>query len=206
MAHLTPDTLQALAEDELPSEARLDAEAHLTACAECAGELDVYRTIFASLADLPRFAPSRGFTDAVMSKVQIVPAPALPVRVIQRLLPSTRKGWTILVGVSSAPVLAYVALLAWLFSNPLVSAEGLGAFAFEWSRTQLGALATWAADGLVGLGVVQMGQALAASLLTVPTDLVVTLAVVLAIATPLSIWTLYRSLRTPLGGIAHAAR
>jgi anti-sigma factor RsiW len=206
MSHLTPDTLQALAEDELPPEARRAAEAHAAACEECAGELEVYQALFSSLASLRRFEPTPGFADAVMARVQIAPAASLPARIAQRLLPSTRRGWTMLVGACSAPILVYTAILAWLLSNPLVSAEGLGTYALGWTRLQLTALTGRTVDALVAVGALDLGQALVRYVFTIPAAQLFVAGLVLAIATPLSLWILYRSVRTPLGGISHAAR
>ncbi len=53
--HLPDWTLELLAEDALPPEARAEALVHLDGCALCAMELEGYRALNAALSGLPRF-------------------------------------------------------------------------------------------------------------------------------------------------------
>lgn len=71
-AHLTPDEIEAAAEDSATlAQAR---RAHADSCATCAREVAASRRLSTMLAALPRSAPAAGFTDRVMARV-VLPLP-----------------------------------------------------------------------------------------------------------------------------------
>jgi hypothetical protein len=69
--HLTTDEIELWAQGLLPAARAL----HLPDCSLCRVEADRERKVILELVQLPKFAPSAGFADRVMAKVE-VPAPA----------------------------------------------------------------------------------------------------------------------------------
>jgi anti-sigma factor RsiW len=67
--HLGTEVLQALLEGDLPARECARAEEHLAGCARCAAELEGWRSLFRSLAELPVHAPSPAFSDRVLAGV-----------------------------------------------------------------------------------------------------------------------------------------
>ena len=65
--HLTTAELELWAEGLLPAARTM----HLTECTLCRAEADRERTLFLSLSQLTRFAPTAGFADRVMKQVRI---------------------------------------------------------------------------------------------------------------------------------------
>ncbi|HEU0028039.1 MAG TPA: zf-HC2 domain-containing protein [Ktedonobacterales bacterium] len=65
--HISPLRLSTYADGETPREERAEIEAHLAACAACSSRLDALRAVGASLAALPRTAPSAGVWDEVQA-------------------------------------------------------------------------------------------------------------------------------------------
>lgn len=203
-AHLTEWTLEQLAEGALPADELPRAEDHLQRCARCSGELEAYRGLFVALSDLPRFAPSAGFADAVMARVRMAPeTDPLYARMV-RLIPRTRRGWAILTGAVGAPALALVALVAWVLSQPLVTATSL----WQWTTLKGSELALSAAGGLaqwaVSLGVPDAVQVVYDTIAGVPTETLMAVVALLAVATPLSVWSLVRLVRTPMREVEYA--
>ena len=79
--HLSAERLQAFLEEELPKRERRLVEEHLGSCPRCAGELEAWKTLFSDLGDLHGFRPHEGFTERVMTRVQVPEPSTLPVRV-----------------------------------------------------------------------------------------------------------------------------
>lgn len=69
--HLSAETLQALLEGQLAARERGPAEEHLAACAHCAGELELWRTLFQDLSQLPVLAPSATFSEKILAGVRV---------------------------------------------------------------------------------------------------------------------------------------
>lgn len=68
--HLTPREIEQFAErsaDSLPA----DRARHLDSCRRCREEVDDLRALIAFIERLPGVAPERGFTDAVMARVEL---------------------------------------------------------------------------------------------------------------------------------------
>lgn len=204
LGHLTEWTLEQLAEGTLPEAQQAVAAAHLDACRRCAAELEGYRSLFAALSEMPRFAPSPGFSDAVLTRVRMAPEPAPWLAWVQRRLPSTRRGWAILSAALVAPALPVLALMAWLLSRPLVSAATLWQWTVltsqQFGRAAVATLLSWGTQ----LGVVGWAQAAYAALLDVPLVALAAVVIALAIVIPLSAWSLVRLIRTPTGNITYA--
>jgi hypothetical protein len=203
MRHLDDWTLEQLAEGMLPEGELGAATEHVEGCRRCAAELEGYRALHAALAGLPRLAPSPGFGDAVMARVKM-PEPSPVWAMIQRWLPSTRRGWTILGAALVAPALPLLAGLAWLLTHPGVSAATLWQTvtteASAMSATALEQAFAWGLDsglfGSVGLVLDALGS--------VPLETLAGLFAVMAIAIPLSGWSLFRLVRAPMRNATYA--
>ncbi len=203
-AHLTEWTLEQLAEGSLsPAESGAAAE-HLKKCARCNAELEAFRTLVAALSELPRFAPTSHFADTVMARVRIVPTPdPIYTRAIA-LLPSTPRGWGMLVAAAVAPALPIIALIGWMLTHPLV---GTGAV-WQWgsgqvveaARIAFGYLVDWSA----AIGLLAAAQSAFQTVASVPTLTLGITVAVLAVAIPISAWSLVRLVRTPMGKVTYA--
>lgn len=68
--HLGPARIQSFLDGDLSPRDRLDVEAHLTVCAQCASEVDGWTGLIRGLEALSSFAPHEGFQDLVMAQVR----------------------------------------------------------------------------------------------------------------------------------------
>ena len=204
MAHLTEAAVDQLADGLLAGEELERAEAHVHECAVCAANLEASRALFDALSTLPRFAPSSGFADLVMANIQLTPRASPVFAWIRHWTPATRRGWTLLVAALLAPMLPLMALTAWVVSSPVVTAPAV----VQWSMVQArgfagnagATLARWGLElGLPGWleGLYKMARG-------VPLDAVVVTLIILAVAIPLSAWSLVRLVRTPTGNVTYA--
>lgn len=203
--HVPTWTLELLAEDALPPGERAEAQAHLDRCVLCAAELEACRALVVALSGLPRFEPSLEFADAVMSRVRIRPAEASAFARMRRLLPSTRRGWALLLGALVAPLAPLTAAVAWLLSQPMVTAGGLWSMSEKWISDAFQSLLARSVEAVVHSGVWGWGQEVVEGTGTL-TDggLPVVAALLMALATPFAAWSLARLLRTPAGDMTHA--
>lgn len=202
--HLSQTALEQLIDDELPRANHEDALAHLEGCARCRAELDACRTLFDAMAALPRFTPSPAFADAVMARVQLARAPHPVVAWLRRRLPTTHRGWGVLAVVLAAPTVLMGVLIAWLLAHPLVSLRRLAEMTVDWARGGAWALASRAAEVASRSGLVGWGERAVEGLASVPLPGLLAAAVLLAVAIPLSAWTVVRLLQTPTGASTHA--
>lgn len=195
--HLPPWTIEELAEDTLSAAERAEALRHVRACSRCAADLDVSRAMIETLGALPVLAPSPGFADAVMARVEIAPARA------RRWLPKTRAGWMGMGAALLVPIAPLVAMLTWLFGYPGVGVASLWDVARRWVVD-----AAWS-------GVVRTTEAVVRSpafewMVTRGNELVggsqglSVAAILFAIAIPVSGWAMLRLLRSPVGGVSNA--
>jgi anti-sigma factor RsiW len=83
--HLSAERIQAFLEGELPRREVTGIEAHLAACARCAGEVDTWRALFGELGDLPVLLPHEGFAQRVMTQVHVPEARPWAARMRDRL-------------------------------------------------------------------------------------------------------------------------
>lgn len=197
-AHLTAQTLEELAEGSLSAEPAAKAEAHVASCRRCEAELDAYRVLFEQLGDLPRFAPSAAFADAVMARVQLAPQTSLLPAWVQRLIPRTRRAWIFLGSAIVAPAMPIVALVLLLFTQPLLSPVTL----WQWSSLRMQsmsqAMMAWLLDQTAASGLYGFGESMISTAQGVPLAAVMAAITLLGFAMPLSAWGLLRLTRTPL--------
>ncbi len=203
-AHLTERTLEQLAEGLLSRPDEAEAAAHLEACGRCAAELEGLRALFAALEGLPRFAPSAGFGDAVMARVRVEPRAVPAVERLRRWLPKTRRGWTLLSAAFVTPALPVIALAIWLFTHPLLSPSAL----WQWTglKVQHGAQTAFAylMTRGSGSGVFERTEQVYSTITATPLLSLAAVLGVLAVAIPLSAWSLVRLTRTPMETVTYA--
>jgi hypothetical protein len=188
----------------LPRVQREAAEQHLRVCARCSGQLAEFRSFYAELSQLPRFAPSLGFADAVMSQVRIPEArPAASPAWYVRWVPTTPRAWAGLVTASLLPLLP-IAALVWL----VLTRPGTATALISWGavRVQEGfasvliAAATRYADTpLAGLV-----NALVSAASALPAEMLRSGAAIGFVLLVLSAWSLYRLALHPAQGAGHA--
>lgn len=203
--HLSDWTLEQMAEGELSPTEREQAALHLEACARCSAELAGYEALYAALSDLPRFAPSAAFSDAVMARTRMVPEP-WPITVwLRGLAPKSRRGWVLLGSAVVAPALPVLAAALWLLTHPLLTPAAL----WQWvtmqgstvGMTLAGLLTGW----VTGSRVTGLAEGSYEVVTGVPTVALTAFVVALAIAIPASAWALVRLVRTPTRDVSYAA-
>jgi hypothetical protein len=202
--HLPEWTLEQLAEGDLAPQEHREAMRHVAACGRCAAELEGYRALFAALGDVPRFAPSPGFSDAVMARIQIAPRTSPALARARRWLPRTTRGWTLLAVALVAPALPLLAAVAWLLSQPMVSAASIWQWASLETQTSLQAAGALLLQWGSSTGVVEWFKLAYQSALQIPLGALSAALVLLAVAMPLSMWALVRLVRTPMRDATYA--
>lgn len=203
-AHLTDWTLEQLAEGTLSRQDEAKARAHVEACARCGAEVEAFRTMFAALEGLPRFAPSPAFGDAVMERVRVAPQGSPALARLNRWLPKTRRGWMLLSTALVAPAVPMIAFALWVMMDPLMSASSL----WQWLSLEVQEGARSAVGSLIGFGstlaIVERTKQLLAAVSAVPLSTLGTAVGILAVAIPLSAWSLVRLTRTPSEEVTYA--
>lgn len=203
-AHPTAENLEQLAEGILPGREAEDARKHVESCRRCAAELESYEALFAMLGSLPRFAPSPVFADQVMARVQIAPRESLVAAWIRRLIPNTRRGWLLLGTVVTAPATPFIALAMWLLIQPLVTPTTLWQWLQLRTQTAGQASVSWILELTVGPGVPQWAQEAYSIYGVIPGSAFGIAVAVLAVAIPVSAWSLLRLTRLPVSRVTYA--
>lgn len=203
--HLAAQILEQLAEESLPPAEERSARAHLAECMRCTMELEAFEALFARLGDLPRFAPSAAFADAVMARVQIAPEESSALAWLRRVVPSTRRGWALLASAAVVPALPLIALILLVATQPLLSPTTL----WQWAmiRTQASAQTgfAWLFDIAINSGLYGWFASGLTTVQSLPVMALGGAVALLAIAIPLSGWSLVRLTRTPVGSVNHAS-
>lgn len=134
--HPEAEQLEAYAEGALDVADRAVVESHVLGCADCQGAVEEWRALFAALEGLPQLAPSVGFADRVMARVQVESrarmwrAHALAqIRTaahgVGRWMPQTTRGWAFATAMLGLPAILGSAVVAWLLSRDYVSGQAL---------------------------------------------------------------------------------
>ena len=202
--HLSDWTLEQLAEGQLPPAEHREATLHVESCPRCSSVMEGYLALFAALSEMPRFAPSPGFSDAVIARTRLTPEPGPVALWVRRFAPKTRRGWALLATAVVAPALPILGAMIWLLTHPFLTPGSL----WQWASSQGTAAGTssgavalrWAtSSGVAGVtrGVFDMVQG-------IPLETVTVLATLLAIAIPASVWAIVRLVRTPMKDVTYA--
>lgn len=196
--------LELLAEDALPPADQPSVLEHLAICSRCEAEVDSLRSLTDALGALPRFAPSAGFNEAVMARVIVTPQRAWILERIAHRLPATRSGWSLFSLWAFIPALAALAGVFWVGDQYPSLTFGS---AFEWvlgnSRSVGWSLVTEAVVWVMDSPLPAWSNTFVLRLTQLGDGLLVTGAAALAIAIPLSVWTLMQLLRTPMENRSH---
>jgi anti-sigma factor RsiW len=125
-SHPNAERLHGYVEESLDQAARRSVASHVAACERCRTEVAEIRSLFEALGRLPTFAPSVGFANRVMAQVRVRrPAVVAVNDWLERMAPQTTRGWAAAAAMFALPVLGATVLLAWLLTQPGVSAQGL---------------------------------------------------------------------------------
>ena len=200
--HVTDGALQDLVEGLVQGSRATRIRRHLDGCERCSGSYLQWRRLGEELEGLQRLDPSRGFADAVMSRVAVearrgVRSPTGWLETAGALMPASRRNWTLASAFMVSPVAAMLALAALVFVHPLLTARGLVTFGIWWVSGLLQAGAGWIWGSFSGSALAIQSYALVQTLLSSPG---ITLAVLLAVWSALvaATWVLYRNvLATP---------
>lgn len=203
-AHLTESAVEQLADELLKGREREMAEAHVESCVACAARLEASRALIEALSALPRFAPSPSFSDEVMANIRISPRASPVLAWVRHWTPATRRGWTLLVAALLAPMLPLAGLAVWVATSPVLTAGSV----VEWTVLQgrslameIGSTATrWGMQ----VGLPQWAEGIFELLQGVPLDALIFMLIFLAVAIPLSAWSIVRLVRTPTGNVTYA--
>jgi hypothetical protein len=212
--HPEAEQLEAFAQSELPAADRVVVESHLVRCTRCQAELDEWRSLFATLASLPAYAPAAGFGDRVMARVRVPMTWNQRVGIwadqtgalvsrgaarVERAMPQTTRGWAIASAFLALPALIVGGLLFWLLSKSYVTTHSL----WVYTTDRFGIAAAGASERffswilsteLVGVTVTGLGSLVE----TGGVGALGALAAGLGVGTIASMWILYTNLfRTP---------
>lgn len=201
--HLSEWTLDLLAQGEMSRAERGVAEAHLRGCARCADALAEIRALEASLAALPRFAPSVGFADVVLARVAAAAAPAV-IATQRPWLSRTARGWVLAGIFTLGPLTTLGMLWGWLLSRPLVSTSSLLILSRQWIGGALTSGVARVAEVIVGSASFRILADAAGRIASASAAEVAAALLLIGAGLPLSGWALARLLRNSDGEITHA--
>ncbi len=202
--HLDPERLQDFVEGLLPARQMARVSAHLEACGDCRGEEEQWRSLIQGIEKLPVLAPSSAFAGRVMGQVRIgrLVRPVAARTALEhalawasRLVPRTQKTWAVISGMALTP-LTVSALLAYaVFSNPLVTPQGMASFL--WWKISDAAVEMWGpvTDVLIESGIAFDAYSILDLLVGAPA-VTAMVSVSFAAANGLAGWVLYRNLVT----------
>ncbi len=202
--HPPDDVIQSLVEGTLRREERTRVATHVHSCSRCTAELEGYRMVIVGLSELPRFAPSADFGDAVMARVKVAPEPNAVVARVLNWLPRTRAGWSWFVLALLFPIAALAGVGVWLSSQFVVSPSLTLSWTLTRLRSDIAAAAMRGADWIGERELWAVAERGAAALAALPPGLLAIAAVFFAVAIPASGWLLVRLLQTPMGDRSHA--
>lgn len=127
--HPGTEELNSFVEGDLHEAGRSAVEAHLVTCTACSEEVADLRSLFVAFESLPNLAPSSGFADRVMARVRVRrPAFAWAAGLwawVDRITPSTTRGWAVAAAMLALPLLGASLFTAWLLSQPAVTPQSL---------------------------------------------------------------------------------
>jgi anti-sigma factor RsiW len=149
--HPSAERLNAYVENVLDEGDGAVVASHLLGCEGCRTEVAELRSLFDALAGLPELVPSAGFAGRVMARVRVRrPLLERALEWLERLAPSTTRGWVLATGVAALPVLATCAIGWWLLSHPGVTPQTLWLMASSLTEQAMSSGWQWAWARLAG--------------------------------------------------------
>jgi predicted anti-sigma-YlaC factor YlaD len=141
--HPAAESLEAYAEGVISPPDRAVVESHLLGCPRCDGVVDEWRSLFQALSTLPRFTPSAGFAERVLTLVRI-PEPwhARAAASVARWLPRSTRGWALAAAFLALPIVTGGMFMTWLLSKSYVTTHGLWVFVTDRFATAIESLLT----------------------------------------------------------------
>lgn len=191
--HLETGELERVALDEgtLPAPRR----EHLDRCGRCRREVASLESLHATISRLPYHAPSPGFADAVMSRVDLG-APWY-VRIFAR-------DWTPWAGFSAgALALAATGFWVWLFTRGGVALDSVLSVAIEWAQATLWDLVIGAGRLLYDTG---LGPAAAEVIDAMTPAAAAAIAAAVALLGILASLTVFKLMELPVPALGSARR
>src|SRR5690606_7375524 len=182
--HVSAERLQDFVEGLLSAPRMARVETHLATCPICAAEAEQWRALAVRLATLERLAPSEGFAEAVLARVEtqaahaasaapaarvarggaLTQAAAAALAVGRRVVPRTRRAWAALAGMAVTPAATVGLVLYTLFSHPTLTPQALISFALwkgnEWLTAGWTALVALGVEGVQASGLGSVFQSL----------------------------------------------
>jgi hypothetical protein len=196
--------LEQLAEEALSAAEAAEARGHLESCRRCAGELDSYRGLYMMLSGLPRFAPSPGFSEQVMARVQIAPKESILTAWLRRLVPTTRRGWLLLGTIVTAPTTPVLALFGWILLQPLVTPSALVQWVLLRIQATTQASVAWLSEQATSAWSWELLATTYTALQAIPSSALAGGFALVSICIPLSAWGLLKLTRTPGARVTYA--
>lgn len=209
--HPGADRLQDYAEGILALPLAARVEAHLGDCPRCRVSVAAFREVVGALESLPRLEPSPGFAERVMAALPAGQAGTLgaaaprPARsaaasawgwlaaAARKLVPSTRRGWSVAAVAASLPVALVTAAVGYLMTHPLLTPGHLVSFALwrtadRWAALQA-TVSGWLMESVAAFRAASLVEAVLGS-----PGVVAGGAVVFCLGTLASLWVLWRFL------------
>jgi hypothetical protein len=202
--HLSAIELEQMAEEGLSPAETADAQGHLASCRQCAGELDSYRQLYRMLGGLPRFAPSPGFSEHVMARVEIASRESIVAAWLRRLIPTTKRGWLLLGTIVTAPATPVLALFSWILLQPLVTPSALVQWVLLRIQATTQASVAWLAEQATGIWSWEMLATTYSTMQAVPASALAGVFAMISVCIPLSAWGLLKLTRTPGARVTYA--
>lgn len=194
---IVPNALTSLLDEGLPARRARALSAFVARDPEAAGALAAWKRLHDELDRLPAYAPTAGFRDRVMARVDAVPAASVRQRGFAQRI---KRAWArpadrlaAASGIAFGPTTAVLATAYMLFSNnPLVTASNVASFL--WTKT---------ADALSGLINGGFGNALGSVFglldgVGPPGPAIAFSVLLFACLTLVSAWVLYRNIKVPV--------
>lgn len=206
--HATTDELLEQLDGRLAARTSARLEAHLQDCGACRTEMDGLHAVVSQLDQLDHWAPSQGFSEAVMASVRIQQMAAMVMapttrsgRVMAWLrahVPSSSRGWAMGLGIGTAPAVIAALVIHTVFSFEQVTLGSLFAFLGFKLSTATSGLTAWLEGWIGSTPALTRGLEALQALGGTPSLLAAT--AVLASATVFgAAWVLYRNLIVPPG-------
>lgn len=200
--HLPYWTIEQLAEGSLSHVEKSLAELHLRACSHCAAELESARAVITALERMPALTPSAGFADAVMARVQVVPAAAqaaAPPSMARR-----RSRWMTVLALLLLPLPVLAGIGTWMGGSPVRAMGALWGVLRGWAGEVSFNLFSEGTEVLIRTGLFQWGSDILSGIPGPTAGGVPVLILLLVAAIPVSAWAMARLLRAPMTGLTHA--